>query len=93
MVEAEEAPIGEENEYHWQCVLSSGDILTLGLAKSILEGAAVPYVVEGETLQDLVKPGRIGLGFNQVAGPAELCVPGEQVEEAVELLRHLRIDA
>jgi|SaaInl7_135m_RNA_FD_contig_21_1005881_length_298_multi_10_in_0_out_0_1 hypothetical protein len=81
-----------EPESHWQCVLSTGDILLLGLAKSILDAEKIKYVVEGELLQDLVGPGRIGLGYNQVAGPIEVWVSGDQVEEASQLLKDLRME-
>ena len=82
-----------EEETHWRCVLSTGDDLLLGLAKSILDAEKILYVVEGELLQDLVRPGRIGLGFNQVAGPMEVWVSGDRAEEAVLLLKDLRMDA
>lgn len=69
----------------WVAVVSTGDPLLIALSKSLLDEASIPYVTMGETLQDLISPGRFGLGFNQVAGPIELLVPEDHLEEALML--------
>lgn len=73
----------------WIPVFAPGDPFSLALAKSLLDEASIPYVTRGETLQDLVQPGRIGLGFSQVAGPIELLVPEDHLEEAIMLCQDI----
>ena len=82
-----------ELEADWQCILSTGEVLLLGLAKSMLDAERITYVVEGETFQDLIQPGRIGIEFNQIAGPMELWVPGERAENVKALLKDHRMEA
>ena len=70
-------------------VLATGNPALIALAKSLLEDADIPYVTKGEILQDLIKPGRFGLGYNQVIGPVEFQVRQEDEEDARELLADL----
>ncbi len=77
---------------HWRCVLSTGDVLLLELAQSILDSEKIRYVVEGEILQDLVGSGRAGLGYNQAAGPAEIWVSEDRADDVATLLKNLRMD-
>ena len=67
-------------------VLETGDPGELAFAESVLRGAGIPYAKRGESLQDLFALGRLGTGFNPVAGPILLQVPEEQADAAAELL-------
>ena len=71
-------------------VLSVADPFVVALAKSILDDADIFYVNQGEVLQDLVAPGRIG-GFNQVAGPVEIFVSPKDEAQARELLEDIEL--
>jgi len=77
-----------ESEAHWQCILSTGELLLLWLEKSMLDTEEITYVVEGETLQDLIQPSRIGIEFNQIAGPTDGTlgsrIQGRECESSVE---------
>ena len=67
-------------------VLETGDPGELAFAESVLRGAGIPYAKRGESLQDLFALGRLGIGFNPIAGPILLQVPEEQADAAAELL-------
>jgi hypothetical protein len=66
-------------------ILRTGDPGLIPLAKSLLEGEGIEYLVRGEDLQDLFGAGRIG-GYNYVTGPAEFWVNTEDAERARTLL-------
>ena len=72
----------------WVPVFATPDPAALAIAKSILMGADIQYVVAGESLQDVIGGGRIG-GLNLVTGPVQLSVPAEQADVARELLAEL----
>lgn len=59
------------------------------LAKSLLEGEQIDYMVRGEGVQDLLAWGRALTGFNPVVGPVEFLVRAEDAARARELLRNL----
>lgn len=82
-----------EDHLEWRCVLSTGDPILLGLARSMLDTDHIKYVVEGEDLQDLVEPDGIDPEINPMSGPMEIWANGEQVDQAVALLKDLRMDA
>jgi hypothetical protein len=67
-------------------VLETGDPSELLFAESVLREAGIPFVKRGESLQELFALGRLGTGFNPVAGPILLQVPEEQADAAAELL-------
>mgnify|MGYP004386665207 CR=1 FL=1 len=54
----------------------------------MLDTEEITYVVEGETLQDLIQPSRIGIEFNQIAGPTDGTlgsrIQGRECESSVE---------
>src|SRR2546428_12181014 len=54
-------------------VLRTADAGLIPLAKSLLEGEGIEYLVRGENLQDLFGAGRLG-GYNYITGPAEFLV-------------------
>ena len=66
-------------------ILRTGDPGLIPLAKSLLEGEGIEYLVRGEDLQDLFGAGRLG-GYNYVTGPAEFLVRTEDAERARALL-------
>ncbi|HEY3570522.1 MAG TPA: DUF2007 domain-containing protein [Thermoanaerobaculia bacterium] len=81
-----EPPLEEMPDTALVTVLETGDPSELMFAESVLQGAGIPYVKQGESLQELFALGRLGTGFNPVAGPILLQVPEEQAEAAMELL-------
>jgi hypothetical protein len=66
-------------------VLRTGDAGLIPLAKSVLEGEGIEYLVRGENIQDLFGLGRLG-GYNYVTGPTEFWVHAEDAEHARTLL-------
>ena len=73
-------------------VLASGDPGLMAIAKSLLQSADIPFLVQGEGVQDLFGVGRIGSGFNLVTGPARLQVGADDAPDARELLAELIAD-
>ena len=61
-------------------VLETGDPSELLFAESVLREAGIPFVKRGESLQELFALGRLGTGFNPIAGPIVLQVPEEQAD-------------
>jgi hypothetical protein len=70
-------------------VLASGDPVLMGIIKSLLESADIPFVVKGEGLGDVTGFGRAGSGFNPITGPMELQVRAEDAEDVRLLLGDL----
>jgi len=70
-------------------VLETGDLSLLLAAKAVFDSAEIPYISRGEGLQDLLGLGRMGTGFNMLAGPARLLVPEEFADEARRLIAEL----
>lgn len=66
-------------------VLRTADAGLIPLAKSLLEGEGIEYVVRGENLQDLFGAGRLG-GYNYITGPAEFLVHPQDAARARILL-------
>lgn len=70
-------------------VFSAGDPALIALARSLLEGEGIEYVVQNDIVQDLIGWGRVGANFNVATGPAEFVVREEDAVRATELLRDL----
>ena len=66
-------------------VLRSPDQNLILIARSVLDGAGIPFVVKGEGIQDIIGGGRIG-GMNFLTGPIEILVPDDRAEEARAIL-------
>ena len=66
-------------------ILRTGDSGLILLAKSLLDGEGIEYLVRGDNLQDLFGAGRLG-GYNYLTGPAEFWVHTEDTERARTLL-------
>ena len=60
-------------------VFETGDPGLLAMAHSILDEAEIPYLTQGEGVQDLFGLGRLGTGFSILTGPVHI-----QVERAAE---------
>lgn len=56
------------------------------VVESLLESAGIAYYVHSEAVQELFGVGRIGAGFNVLAGQPTLFVDSRQVDEARDLL-------
>ena len=69
-------------------VLSIGDPFRIALAKSLLDEAGIPYLSQGEALQEMVGAGRFG-GYNIAVGPVEIFVSVENAGEARAILDDL----
>jgi hypothetical protein len=69
-------------------VLATGDAGLIAIAKSLLDGEEIDYLVRGDGLQDLVGLGRI-TGFSFAMGPAEFWVREDDADRARELLQDL----
>jgi putative signal transducing protein len=70
-------------------VLTTGDPGVIAVAKSLLDAEAIEYLVRAEGLQDLFGWGRLGAGYNILAGPAEFVVREDDAARARELLADL----
>ena len=70
-------------------VFSTGNLAELAVAKLLLEAEGIPFVVQGEGVQNLFGLGTM-TGFNPVTGPVELRVADHDVRWAEEALAELR---
>jgi len=67
-------------------VFQTLDPIALALAKGALESEGIPFVTQGEGLQDLIGLGRFPSGFNVAAGPVKIHVDVHDAESAREVL-------
>lgn len=63
-------------------VYDSGNPALVPLFESMLADAGIEVMIKGEALQDLFGVGRLGAGFNSVAGAVEFYVREDAAEEA-----------
>jgi len=70
-------------------VYETGNAALIAMAKSLLDGAGIRYIVKGENLQNLFGGGVIGTGYNLVVGPAQIQVQREDQAAALKLLAEL----
>jgi hypothetical protein len=70
-------------------VFQSSDLALFALAKAALEGEGIPYISDGEGIQDLFGIGRLGTGYSLITGPPRIRVMAEHVARARELLADL----
>ena len=73
-------------------VLASGDPGLMAIAKSLLHSAEIPFMVQGEGVQELFGAGCLGTGYNLITGPAKLLVDAGDADEVRELLADLVAD-
>lgn len=74
-------------------VFAQGDSTQLIMAKLVLKADEIPFVVEGEGVQDLFGIGRLTGGNNFITGPAQIRVRAEDAERAREVLEEMLTDA
>jgi len=67
-------------------VFQTGNPIALALAKGALESEGIPFVTQGEGLQDLIGLGRFPGGLNVAAGPVQIHVDSGDAEAAREAL-------
>lgn len=70
-------------------VFAQGDSTQLIMAKLMLEAHEIPFVVEGEGVQDLFGIGRLTGGNNFITGPAQVRVRAEDADQAREVLAEM----
>ncbi len=71
----------------------TGDPGLLAMAHSILDESRIPYLTQGEGVQDLFGLGRLGTGFSILTGPVHIQVERERETEVRALLGELEEDA
>ncbi len=69
-------------------IFSTGDLAELTVAKLLLDAEGIPYVVQGEGVQNLFGFGTI-FGYNPITGPVELRVIDDDADLAREALADL----
>ena len=70
-------------------VFETGDPGLLAMAHSILDESEIPYLTQGEGVQDLFGLGRLGTGFSILTGPVHIQVERATEPEARSLLAGL----
>jgi hypothetical protein len=58
------------------------DPATQPLIESLLEEAGIPYVIQGDVMQDVMGLGRLAGGYNQIFGPPVVKVPQAMLQSA-----------
>ena len=70
-------------------VFETADSALLPILKSVLYGAGIPHVVQGDRALSLLPMGPFGIGVHKGVLGAIILVPGERAEEARDLLLHI----
>lgn len=73
-----------------QPVMSISEAALIPVIESLLGGEGIAHYVHGENIQDLFGVGRIGAGFNVIAGAPVLYVESSRMEEAKQLLEEFQ---
>jgi putative signal transducing protein len=76
-------------DIHLVKVYESGDPALIALARSLLESAGIPFLTQGEGIQDFFGWGRAPANFNIVTGPVQFQVDEKDAGEAHTLLADL----
>ncbi len=84
---ADEQP--EEPEMELVTVFDTGEPADVLVAKSILQAEGIEFFAKDEGVQDLFGAGRLGSGFNTMAGQVEIQVRPEDADRARQLLERL----
>lgn len=71
-------------------VFASSDWADVTMAKLLLEAETIPFVTEGEGVQDLFGLGRTLGAFNPLTGPVQIRVEAPDADAALEALLDLR---
>jgi hypothetical protein len=78
-----------EPEMELVTVFDTGEPADVLVAKSILDAEGIEYFAKDEGVQDLFGAGRLGSGFNTMAGQVEIQVRPEDAERARQILERL----
>jgi hypothetical protein len=73
-------------------IFETGDPADVLVAKSVLDEEGIEFFAKGEGVQDIFGAGRLGAGFNTLAGPVRIQVRPEDADAARELLLPLDED-
>lgn len=86
--EQEDAEVAPETtgSGEWVTVLEGADSSELMVAISVLESDGIASLVQGDRLQELVEPGRIGTNFSVPVGAVKLQVQKEDLDDARQAL-------
>lgn len=87
-IAAEGADNTEPRDIELVTALESGDTAVIAVAKSLLEGAEIPYLARGEMIQDLFGLGRL-TAVNPITGPVVIQVDRADLDDAQLLLADL----
>jgi hypothetical protein len=66
-------------------VLETSDAMTIAMAEGLLEDAQIPYLAQGDMIQDLFGLGRL-TAVNPISGPVTIKVDRPDAEAAARLL-------
>ncbi|RPI28255.1 MAG: DUF2007 domain-containing protein [Acidobacteria bacterium] len=78
-----------EPELELVTIFDTGEPADVLVAKSILEAEGIEFYAKDEGVQDMFGAGRLGAGFNTMAGQVEIQVRPEDAERARDLLKRL----
>ena len=70
-------------------VFVTGDSGLIAIAKSLLQSADIPFLVQGEGVQDFLGIGRATGGVNRITGPMEIQVRADDAGDARLILADL----
>jgi len=59
----------------------------VAVARTLLESAGIPFVAQGETVQDYIGAGRFPGGYNLATGPVRFLVERRDAADAAAVLR------
>jgi len=68
-------------------VFESSNGALVVVARALLEGAGIPFVAQGETVQDYIGAGRFPGGYNLATGPVRFLVERRDAADAAAVLR------
>lgn len=71
-------------------LMSIPEATLIPVIESLLGGEGIAHYVHGENVQDLFGVGRVGSGFNVIAGLPVLYVESARLEEAKRLLESMQ---
>ncbi len=78
-----------EPELELVTVFDTGEPADVLVAKSLLEAEGIEFFAKDEGVQDFFGAGRLGSGFNTMAGQVEIQVRPEDADRARQLLERL----
>src|SRR2546425_8201508 len=68
-------------------VFESSNGALVVVARALLEGAGIPFVAQGETVQDYIGAGRFPGGYNPATRPGRFLVERRDAADAAAVLR------